>query len=201
MKMKNYQPMTKKQLAEVIECYAPLFPGWGIVKGQVFSRSYGPIVQHVGIETLSYCAYRPWSGIRYFSIPTIRMLHQFLDIKYSVIRWREHPRKWEGAVAAMKEQFKPSILKPLDLSEIKYLCEQEALERTNDLCMLAILSAYLGEKDQTLSYCERIQNAPSHVTPRPEWELKHQEFGRQLRQAIEDGREKQFLDVRLPGAD
>ena len=54
-------------------------------------------------------------------------------------------------VAAMEQQFRPLIRKPMDLREVKRLCEQEARESTNDLCMLAILNAYLGEREQALS--------------------------------------------------
>lgn len=99
-------------------------------------------------------------------------------------------------MAAMEEQFRPSIRKPLDLREVKSLCEQAARESTNDLCMLAILNAYLGDKEQALSCCERMQTLPPPtLAPRLDWEQRHKEFGRQLRQAIEAGNERQFLDT------
>ena len=94
----------------------------------------------------------------------------------------------------MEQQFRPSIRNPLDLREIKGLCEQAARATTNDLCMLAILSAYLGEKEQALSCCERMANVgPPTLAPRLDWECRHLEFGRQLRQAIEAGNEREFL--------
>lgn len=58
MKTENYLPLTKKQLGEIVECYTSVFPDWELVNGQVFARTHGPIVQHVGIETLRYKAYR-----------------------------------------------------------------------------------------------------------------------------------------------
>jgi hypothetical protein len=190
------QPLTKKQLAEIVECYATVFPDWEIVSGQVFSRTSGPICQLVGIEALRSGAYRPWAGVRAVPVPDVRMLHQFLDIKHRQILPRQHPVMWKNVVAAMEQQFRPSIRKQLDLAEIKGLCEQEARPTTNDLCMLATLSAYLGEKQQALSCCEQMENVePPVLAPRLDWERRHLEFGRQLRQAIEAGNVRQFLDA------
>jgi len=188
-------PLTKKQLKEVVECYAAVFPDWKIIDGDRLVRSCGPILQQIGFEALRSGAYRPAAGIRALPLPTVRMLPQFLDIKHVQILLREHATKWQGVVAAMEQQFRPSIRKPLDLREVKGLCEQEARESTNDLCMLAILNAYLGEKEQALSCCERMQTVPPPtLAPRLDWEQRHREFGRQLRQAIEAGSERQFLD-------
>lgn len=190
------EPLSKKQLAEIIECYATVFPDWEIVNGQVFSRISGPICQLVGIEVLRSGAYRPWAGIRAVPVPDVRMLHQFLDIKHVQILPRQHPVMWRDVVAAMEQQFRPSIRKPLDLREIKGLCEHEARPTTNDFCMLAILSAYLGERQQALSYCEKMEKVgPPALAPRLDWERRHLEFGRQLRQAIGDENERQFLET------
>jgi hypothetical protein len=126
------------------------------------------------------------------------MLHQFLDMKHVQILPRQHPVMWKSVVVAMEEQFRPSIRKPLDLREVKELCEQQANESTNDLCMLAILNAYLGEKKKALTCCERMQTLPPPtLAPRLDWEERHKEFGLQLRQAIEAGNERQFLDTDL----
>jgi hypothetical protein len=124
------------------------------------------------------------------------MLHQFLDVKHRQSLLREHPTKWKGMVAAMEQQFRPPIRRPLDLREVKELCEQQARESTNDLCMLAILNAYLGDREEALACCERMQTLPPPtLAPRLDWEERHKEFGRQLRQAIEAGKERQFLDT------
>ena len=198
-KIERYLPMTKKQLAEIVECYATVFQGWELVNGQVFRRTHGPIVQHAGIEQLRYKAYRPWSGIRALPLPTVSMLHQFLDIKHKHVEFRAHPTKWQSVVTAMEQQFRPPIRKPLALGEIKELCEKalrenEDRESTRSLCMLAILNAYLGEKEQALSCCERMQTLPPPtLAPRLDWEQRHKEFGRELRGAIEAGNEREFL--------
>ncbi len=196
MKPENYMPLTKKQLSEVVDCYAATFSGWQLINGLVFARTHGPIVQHVGIDTLSYKAYRPWSGIRATALPTVRMLHQLLDVKHRQVELRAHPTRWKDIVEAMEQQFRPPIRKPLDLREVRGLCEQAAKESTNDLCMLAILHAYLGEKEQALSCCERMQTLPPPtLAPRLDWEERHKEFGRELRRAVEAGNERQFLDT------
>jgi hypothetical protein len=189
-------PLTKKQLKEVVECYAAGFPGWKVIGGDHLVRIHGPIVQQIGFEGLRSGAYRPAAGIWPSALPTVYMLHQLLDVKHRQLLLREHPSKWKGVLAAMEQQFRPSIRKPLDLREVKGLCEQEARESTNDLCMLAILNAYLGEEEQAVSYCERMQTVPPPtLAPRLDWEQRHREFGRQLRQAIEAGNERQFLDA------
>ena len=96
----------------------------------------------------------------------------------------------------MEQQFQPPIRKPLNLQEVIALCEQKAKDSTNDLCMLAILDAYVGEKEKALSCCERMQALPPPaLAPRLDWEERHKEFVRQLRQAIEAGNERQFLDL------
>jgi hypothetical protein len=60
--------------------------------------------------------------------------------------------------------------------------------------MLAILNAYLGEKEKALACCERMQTLPPPtLAPRLDWEKRHKEFGCELRQAIEAGNEREFL--------
>ncbi|AQT68254.1 hypothetical protein STSP2_01410 [Anaerohalosphaera lusitana] len=150
-KFDKYRPLTKKQLKEIVECYAAEFPDWEIVDGDRLVRSLGPVLQQIGFQGLSYQAYRPMGVIRALPYPSVKMLPQFLDIKHDVIDMRAHPRKWRSAIAAMEEQFVPPIRQPLNLREVMRLCEQTAREKTNDLCMLAILNAYLGEKLQAKS--------------------------------------------------
>jgi hypothetical protein len=195
-KLATYRPLNKRQLAEIVDYYATAFAGWDLINGEVFARAQGPIVQHLGFEPLRYAAYRPWSAIGTLPLPTVRMLHQMLDVKHRQIEMRAHPTRWTSVVEAIEQQFYPSVRKPLNLEEVKGRCEQSARESTNDLCMLAILSAYLGNKEQALSYCDRIQTSPlPTLAPRLDWEQRHKEFGRQLRQAIEAGTERQFLDT------
>jgi len=195
-KLRRYLPMTKKEQRDVLQCYATAFPDWKVLKDGRLVRCEGPVVQQIGFEALSGWAYRPQAAIWPLPLPTVTMLFQWLNIKRGgTVDMRDHPGKWKDVVAAMEQQFRPPIRRPLDLWEIKGLCEQEARETTNDLCMLAILNAYLGEYDQAVSCCRRMQTAPPPtVAPRLDWEERHKEFGRQLREAIERGKAREFLE-------
>jgi hypothetical protein len=129
------------------------------------------------------------------------MLHQLLDIKHREVELRAHPREWKHIITAMEVQFRPLIRKPLDLPEIKDLCEQAARPSTNDLCMLAVLNAYLGNHEEALSFCERIQSLPPPpLAARLDWEQRHKAFGLQLQQAITSGEARQFLDAAAASA-
>jgi hypothetical protein len=190
------RPLTNKQLFEIVACYAAEFSDWKIINKQVFARICGPIVQHIGFETLRSGAYRPWSALGCLPLPNISMFYQLLDVKHRVVLIYEHTTKWRGIINAMEQQFQPPIRRPLDLREVKVLCEQEARGCTNDLCMLAVLHGYLGEAEKALSCCERMQLVgPSALAPRQHWEQRHREFGRRLQQEIEAGNERRFLDT------
>jgi hypothetical protein len=189
------RPLTKKQLAEVVGCYASAFPGWQLVGGVCLVRTHGPVLQQIGFEALRSGAYRPAMGIEALPLPTAWMLPQFLDIKHRQTLLRQHASKWRDVVVAMERQFRPSVRAPLDLREVRALCQQEARETTSNLCMLAILSASLGEGERALAYCDRAERAPPPtLAPRLDWERRHVEFARQLRAAIEIGDERRFLD-------
>lgn len=198
-KHRRYLSMTRKERREVLQCYAAAFPDWKVILDGRIVRTHGPIMQQIGFEALSRWAYRPHVVIWALALPTVAMLHQWLDIKHRDIGMREHPHKWNDVVIAMEQQFRPCMRKPLDLWEVAELCKQEVLERTNDLCMLAILNAYLGENEQALSYCERIQAAPLPTLPpplkaSPAWERQRREFGLRLKEAIEQGKAREFLE-------
>ena len=190
------QPLTKKQLSEIVECYATVFPDWQLLDGNRLERTFGPVVQHIGFEALRGGAYRPMGAIWALPLPTVAMLHQFLDIKYVQILPRQHVRVWRDVVGAMEKQFCPSIRKPLELLEIKGLCEQQARTTTNDLCMLAILNAYIGEREKAFICCENMQSITTPMLAHlPEWEERHRNFCRELQKAIETGNERQFIDA------
>ena len=196
--MKIPKRPTKKQLREIVECYASVLPGWKCVRGDRLVRFCGPIAQQIGFEVLTSGAYRPMAGIRALPLPSVRMLPQFL-VKHQAALLREHATYWRGMAVAMEQQFQPPIRKPIDLREVLELCQKEARESresTNDLCMLAILHAYLGEKDAAIACCDRMQLVnPPDLAPRLDWEERHKEFGRQLRKAIVAGEERLFLDT------
>jgi hypothetical protein len=134
-------------------------------------------------------------GVRPLPLPTIATLGQFLDIKHRGTLLRQHADRWRSVVAAMEQQFRPSVRAPLDLLEVRDQCEEWSLAQAADFCILGILSAYVGDRQKALWYCERIGTAaPPTLAPQPEWERSYIAFGRELSAAIEAGNERQFID-------
>ncbi|OCC22947.1 hypothetical protein MB02_14370 [Croceicoccus estronivorus] len=194
--------MTKGQLKAVVSEYAAHFPEWAIfVDGTAFVRRSGPIQQMIWFQKMSSAAYRPTHGISSLVLPEahIRMLSQVLDVKHREIEHRWHDRKFADTLAAMEEQFRPDIRKPLDLAEVLASCEAEAaamLDTTNNMAMLAILYAWLGRDTDALDCCERMQHCPPPtLAPMPEWEEATRVFGRDLAKAVQVGSAREFLEV------
>jgi hypothetical protein len=97
----------------------------------------------------------------------------------------------------MEQQFRPSIRHPIDVVEVLRLCESQARETVNDWAMLAILNAWLGRRDQALSYCSRVQSgSPLMVTP-VDSEIKA--FCDSLAGAVTKGTASDFLQSAIQG--
>jgi hypothetical protein len=199
--LKKYTPMTKGQLKAVVSEYAARFPEWTIfVDGTAFVRRSGPIQQMIWFQKMSSAAYRPTHGISSLVLPEahIRMLPQVLDVRHREVEHRWHDRKFTDTLAAMEEQFRPDIRKPLDIAEVLALCEAEAAvmpDTTNNMTMLAILYAWLGSETQALECCERMQHCPHpKLAPMPEWEEVMRTFGRNLAKAVQAGSAREFLE-------
>jgi hypothetical protein len=195
----RYAPMTKAQLKAVIVDYAASFPDWQLVHdGQAFVRCSGPIRQMIWFQKLGYAAYRPTHVINTTVLPMPRMLSQILDVKHREVEYRLHEQKFANTLAAMEQQFRPEIRKPLDIAEVLALCEAEAgtmQDTTNNMAMLAILSAWVDRKADALAYCERMQHCPlPTLAPMPEWEGTMRGFGRDLASAIGARRGKAYLE-------
>lgn len=197
--MSNYKPMTRTQLKDVVAEYATAFPGWRIFGDIAFVREHGPIQQMIWFQKMNYAAYRPTHVVNALPISVPRMLTQHLDVRGRETEYKWHERKWRGVVAAMEQQFKPDVRKPLDIAEVLALCEGEAREATNDLAMLAILYAWLGQEEQAIECCERMQHCllPA-LAPIPEWEGSMRAFGRDLALSIRTGNVRAFLERREP---
>jgi hypothetical protein len=199
--LKKYTPMSKGQLKAVVSDYAARFPGWTIFgDGTAFVRRSGPVQQMIWFQKMSSAAYRPTHAISALVVPEahIRMLPQVLDVKHREVEHRWHERKFADTLTAMEQQFRPHIIKPLDIAEILRLCEAEAgtmPDTTNNMAMLAILSGWLERDGEALDYCKRMQNCPlPKLAPIPEWEEAMRAFGRDLAGAIGSGRGKGFLE-------
>lgn len=195
----RYAPMTKAQLKAVIADYAARFPEWELAHGgMAFVRNAGPVQQMIWFQKMSSAAYRPTHVINTTALPMPRMLTQILDVKHREVEYRLHEQKYANTLAAMEQQFRPDIRKPLDIAEVLALCEAEAgamPDTTNNMSMLAILSGWLGRDGEALDYCERMQHCPlPTLAPMPEWEAAMRSFGRDLAGAIGAGLGKAFLE-------
>lgn len=204
--LKKYTPMTKAQLKSVVADYARAFPDWTLVHNSLsLVRTCGPIRQMIWFQKMSSASYRPTHGIGSLVLPEahIRMLPQ-TPFRPSTIDYRSHDRKWPEMLAAMEQQFRPDIRKPLILENVLELCEARASsmpDTTNNMAMLAILHAWLGNEAEALDYCERMQHCPlPTLAPIPEWEEAMRAFGRDLAQAVETGTARQFLEAAIASA-
>lgn len=202
--LKKYTPMSKGQLKAVVADYAARFPKWVIfVDGTAFVRRSGPVRQMIWFQKMSSASYRPSHGIGSLVLPEahIRMLPQVLDVKHREVEHRWHERKFADTLAAMEQQFRPDIRKPLDIADVLALCETEAAsmpDRTNDMAMLAILYAWLGRDTEALDCCERMQHCPlPTLAPMPEWEEAMRAFGRELASAVSVGGGRRFIEAAI----
>ncbi|AKM07956.1 hypothetical protein [Pelagerythrobacter marensis] len=206
MKPNRYQKMTKKQIKEIVAEYAAHFPEWTpYADGAAFVRESGPVRQMIWFQALRTGDYRPTHGISSLVLPEayIRMLPQMLDVRNRESNLKQHASRMPGMLAAMEQQFRPDVRKPLDITDVLALCEAEAgtmQDTTNNMTMLAILSTWLGRDAEALGYCERMQHcSPPMLAPMPEWEDAMRTFGRELAGAIESGHGKAFLEDAIAG--
>ncbi|MCY2987167.1 MAG: hypothetical protein NTY19_04765 [Planctomycetota bacterium] len=190
--------LTKKQLADIVDVYHTKFSQWTVIGGERLVRLNGPVLQQIGFEILRSGAYRPSSGVRFLVAPGAAMLHQFLDIRHREILLREHGAAWERVIDAMEQQFVPSVRNPLRVEEVRDLCEHAAGQNTNACYGLAALNAYLGDTSRALVWCDRLNASVAASDPEPAaWQLEHLEFGRKLRDAIQEGKERSFLETEM----
>jgi hypothetical protein len=195
----RYTPMTNAQLRAVVADYAAAFPDWELIhNGLAIARTLGPIRQMLWFQNMR-SFYRPTHVINTTALSMPRMLSQIMDVKYREVEHRLHQQKFASTLAAMEREFKPDIRKPLDIAEILALCEAAAStmpDSTNNMTMLAILSAWLGRDTLALDYCERTQNCPlPQLAPMPEWEAAMRDFCLELSQAIKTNSVRVFLEV------
>ena len=125
---------------------------------------------------------------------------QMLDVKHREVSRREHAEEWPKVLRAIEEQFVPDVRKPLDIVEVLQLAEEEASKGANGRYLngVAALSAYVGQDDRAIEWCNRAEasfNEFGQATPCPDWMLKQADFTRSLREAIQNGRGKEFLAI------
>jgi hypothetical protein len=148
----------------------------------------------VWFQAMSSGSYRPTHVISALPITMPRMLTQ-MPFRPGTVDYRFHAQNWRRMLAALEDQFTPSIRKPLDIAEVLELCEADAGDATNDLAMLAILYAWLDRKDMALNCCARMQSCvPPILAPILEWEERMKTFGRLLAAAVEAGNAREFME-------
>lgn len=195
--MKKYAPITNAQLKAIVADYASAFSEWSLLpEGTGVVRSFGPLQQMIWFQKMSSAAYRPTHVMNTTVSPIPRMLHQLLDVKHREIEVARHEHKLPEVVAAMEQQFRPAIRKPLNIAEVLELCEVESRrDSLNDLVILAVLYAWLERKAEALDCCSRMQLCPlPKLAPVPEWEVVMRAFGGQLADAVESGNGRSFLE-------
>ncbi len=161
-------------------------------------RISGPIAQQVWFENLRSGAYRPATAISILVAKGASLMHQFLDVRHREVLPREHDAEFEGVCNAMREQFVPSIISPLDANEVCRLCEERAGERLNDAHSLAALNAYLGNIDSAKKWIETLKRLMKDRSDLEEWEKDRVNAANALQQAIENGNVRSLLDeIRL----
>lgn len=198
----NIKPLTKSQLSEVVACYGKAFPGWDVVAGERLVRSSGPLLQQIGFEALRSGAYRPSVAVRVLIAPGVVLLPQFLDVRHREIFAREHASKWERVVAAIEQQVRPSVRAPLDVRDVIDLGTKSTAGSANDMCGLAALNAYIGNSDEALGWCKRLDDKMQVANRQlEEWEAAYLRYTKDLAVAIHAGNvdaylQRQMNDVR-----
>ena len=194
------RPLTKQELTKYFSDYRREFPDWAVEHDVVLTRQQEPLKQRIAFEALRDGTYRPSHSMDVLIAPDVGILPRFLDIKHREILPREHAGKWRQVVRAMEEQFQPSIRKPLDVVEVLRLGEQEVAlspqANANYLTGLAALSAYVGDVERALSWGDRVEERlRSQGRPPAPWELRLADFNRRLRQAVQSGQQRAFLQA------
>ena len=190
--------MTKSELRQYVEAYHPFFSNWIAVRGECFLRISGPVAQQVWFENLRSGAYRPVTAVSILVAKKAVMLHKFLDIRHREILPREHQLKFEEVFNAMRDQFVPSIISPLNAIEVCQLCEEHAVERVNEAHSLSALNAYLGKFDTARKWIDILKRLTNDRTEIEDWEKDCVRALNSLEEAIESDKVKVVLDeIRL----
>ena len=190
----RYKKLTSKQFREVVTPYLEAFPDWQRFGDMGIFREEFPIRQQITFENLSSGMYRPVHAVRALPLRLSRMLFQHLGARCRQLTYRQHKGQWREMLACIRDQFRPSVIAPLNIEEVILLCESESLGRANDLSMLAILYAWRGDDDKALECCLRIRGAPTPtIAVREDLEQTIRTFGEQLILAITKSEARRFL--------
>lgn len=196
------KPLTKAQLAQYFTVYREAFSEWTVEHDVTLTRTHGPVKQIVAIESLRDGSYRPSCCIRVAGPPGgSQLLFRFLDIKHRQILPRQHASMWPRVIEAMEQQFLPPVRKPLDLSYLLCLAEEDVvrdrIENINYFNGLAMLHAYVENPEASLKWCKRVENQLAAREREPaDWEREQALFTRDLSEAIQMGLQREFLEAK-----
>jgi hypothetical protein len=194
------KPPTKTQLAGYFGDYRAAFPEWEVRHGVALMRSNGVVSQHISFEALRSGGYRPTCAVYVLGVPDAQVLARFLTPKYRQVMPREHESSFLHICRAMEDQFLPAIRQPLDTANVLDLAEQEVardrIDSTNYSVALATLSARTGRMDRAEWWCDRVPEQLALLgRPPADWQLRHVEYARRLRDAIRQRRTDEFFDA------
>lgn len=206
--MRTRRILSDEQLMAFARDYATVLPGWSIYRDEHslgLSRALGPVNQNLWLGALSSGDYRILYDVSAAisnlaamkqPFPRVGMLSQFLSGRHQTVRPSQHALVWPRVATAMRQELKPDICAPLDIAEVTQLCaSEERVHVENDLLMMAILYAWLGERDEARRRCIRVQSMPiPDEEPAPERFRAFKAYALDLQRAIEVGAEHQFLN-------
>ncbi|MEQ1812811.1 MAG: hypothetical protein ABL889_22990 [Terricaulis sp.] len=206
--MKAHRYPRKDELIEFARDYANNLPGWAFYQDEYVvgaSRTAGPLSQNLWLGGLSSGRYRilhqvdipiPHLAAIRAPFPSVGMLSQYPMPPFETVQTSQHAVRRERVLEAMKRELKPDILTPLVVDEVAQICApQERTHVENDILMMAILYAWVGERNEARRRCIRVQSMPiPDVEPDPERFVALKAFALELHRAIESGVEREFLE-------
>jgi hypothetical protein len=190
----KWKPMTKAALKQFILAYRPVFEGWTFLPSTGYVRISGPVAQHVWFENLRSGAYRPATAISVLPTRGGSLLHQFLDFRYREVTPLQHPSMFENVCRAMKEQFTPSIVTPLEPEEVLRLAEAQSQPRINDGYFLSSLNAYLQKFDAAKKWIDVVRQIANSKSEFLDWEKERISLTLDLERQIHSGNAVAFLE-------
>jgi len=155
--------LTTKEVTEIVADYGGAFPEWQIVGGDLLVRVKGPVGQAIWFDRLRTGAYRPTCRIHVLAAPddaggTV-VLPQFLGIKTKEIIGDAHTKMLPAVILGLKSEVVPSILKPLDPTNVAELLCSRAAGHPAGAFALACLWAALGRNIEATRWIAEYHNA------------------------------------------
>jgi hypothetical protein len=199
--MRKMSKITSKEIRGIVEEYHRSLPEWHHVSDETLVRTDGPVLQAIGFESLSGGEYRPVNYVQVLAAPApggrgrVDFFAQTPKGRPRTASLRSHQAVREQMVEAMKREFTPAIMEPLNAPVVLDLCEQNAIPRSGEAYALAALNAYLGRRERALFWCFRYNDLVNQLgRPWQQWHHQQRAFLDSLEQWLKAGQVKQELD-------